>query len=88
ERIARAAEDVLGEDRVIRLAAPMMGSEDFAYFIQGVPAGVIFRLGVGGEIPVSLHNPGFNFPDEALPLGVAVFVRYIFDVLAPEGAKS
>jgi hypothetical protein len=37
---------------------------------------------------VSLHNPGFNFPDEALPLGVAVFVRYIFDVLAPEGAKS
>jgi len=88
ERIARAAADVLGEDRVIRLAAPMMGSEDFAYFIQGVPAGVIFRLGVGGEIPVSLHNPGFNFPDEALPLGVAVFIRYIFDLLAPEGAKS
>jgi len=88
ERIARAAADVLGEDRVIRLAAPMMGSEDFAYFIQRVPAGVIFRLGVGGEIPVSLHNPGFNFPDEALPLGVAVFVRYIFDLLAPEGAKS
>jgi len=65
----------------------MMGSEDFAYFLQNVPRGTIFRLGVGREIPVSLHNPNFDFPDEALPLGVAVFTRYILDVLAPGGAK-
>ena len=87
DRIAAAASEVLGEEKVIRLANPMMGSEDFAYFLQNVPRGTIFRLGVGREIPVSLHNPNFDFPDEALPLGVAVFTRYILDVLAPEGAK-
>ena len=88
ERIASAAADVLGEERVIRLVNPMMGSEDFAYFLQQVPSGAIFRLGVGGDAPVSLHNPGFNFPDEALPVGVAVFVRYIFDVLAADETKN
>ena len=82
ELLAEAARDILGSEKVIRLANPMMGSEDFAYFLQKVPRGTIFRLGVAGDTPVSLHNPGFNFPDEALPVGVAVFVRYVLEKLA------
>lgn len=81
ELLAEAARNVLGQEKVIRLANPMMGSEDFAYFLQKVPRGTIFRLGVAGDTPVSLHNPGFNFPDEALPVGVAVFVSYIMGKL-------
>ena len=87
ERIAAAAAEVLGEEKVVRLAGPMMGSEDFAYFVEKVPAAVNFRLGLKTDGVVAAHNPGFNFNDEALPMGMAVFVRYILDVLAPEGQK-
>lgn len=84
ERLAAAAADVLGEEKVVRLANPLMGSEDFAYFLQKVNRGTIFRLGVAKEETIPLHNPNFNFPDEALPIGIAVFIRYVMDVLNPQ----
>ena len=52
---------------------PVMGSEDFAFFLQQVP-GCYFLLGTGqttDEEP--LHSPRFNFNDAALPHGVAMF---------------
>ncbi len=83
--IARAAAEMLGEDKVIRIANPIMGGEDFAYFLEKVPAGAMFRLGIGGSVPMLTHNPGFNFADESVPLGIAVLAKYVTDVLDPEG---
>lgn len=80
EQIAKAAEKAIGADKVIRLANPLMGSEDFSLFAQRVPSS-IFRLGVVGDAPMSLHNPGFDFADEALEIGMSVMVQYALDQL-------
>lgn len=73
---ATAARETLGHDNVIDLERPLMGSEDFAFFLEKIPAGGIFRLGVGNGPGRVLHNPMFDFPDEALPVGVAAMTAF------------
>lgn len=52
---------------------PAMGSEDFAFFLQERP-GCYFLLGTGqSETEEPLHSSRFNFKDDALPNGVAMF---------------
>ncbi|NLA91765.1 MAG: amidohydrolase, partial [Synergistaceae bacterium] len=57
---------------------------DFAYFVEKAP-GTMFRLGIGGEVPMLTHNPGFNFADESLPMGIAVLAKYVVNALNPKG---
>ncbi len=59
---------LLGGSRVHRLESPSMGSEDFGFFLEHLP-GLMFRLGMG-EGCEELHNPGFDFNDDALANGV------------------
>jgi amidohydrolase len=56
------------ERRVIKLKEPNRWSEDFAHFTVRGPA-ILIGLGVGEDIP-DLHSPDFDFPDEALSLGI------------------
>jgi amidohydrolase len=58
-------------DGVLRSSPPSMGGEDFSYFLQEVP-GAYFWLGLGMERG-GLHNPRFDFNDEAIATGVAAF---------------
>jgi amidohydrolase len=71
---ARFAGDVaaslVGEERVIRDLSPSMGAEDFAFMLQARP-GAYLRLGQGGGC--FLHNSRYDFNDEVLPLGAALF---------------
>ena len=53
-----------------------MGSEDFAFFLEKLPTGGIFRLGVGNAPGRVLHNALFDFPDEALSVGVAAMTAF------------
>ncbi len=46
-------------------------SEDFGWFTRRFK-GAIFGLGAGKEHP-ALHSPGYDFPDELLPVGVGLF---------------
>ena len=69
-----AATDALGIAS-IRDRVPSMGGEDFAYFLEQVP-GAYFWLGLGMERG-GLHNPRFDFNDEALAAGIAVFAGII-----------
>jgi metal-dependent amidase/aminoacylase/carboxypeptidase family protein len=56
---------------------PSMGAEDFAYFLQEKP-GCYIWLGNGpGEGGCTLHNPHYDFNDEAIPFGVAYWVRLV-----------
>ncbi|GIV17191.1 MAG: peptidase M20 [Armatimonadota bacterium] len=71
-RIARAAEEAFGREKVIWLEHPLMGAEDFACFAQAVPSAMFF-LGLG-EV-ADWHTACFDFPDEALAPGVEMFVR-------------
>ncbi len=54
------------------LEKPMMGGEDFAYYLTDYP-GAFLRLGIGKDRPV-VHNSLFDFNDDALYYGILFFV--------------
>ncbi len=69
--------DVLPAGAIGRLASPTMGGEDFAYFLQRIP-GSYFFLGMDDGRPggyPSLHHPAYDFNDQALPVGMRMFVH-------------
>ncbi len=73
--IAGVVRDVLGPEAVIE-HGPTMGGEDFAYYLQKVP-GAMIRLGVDapGRPHVMLHQPQYDFNDDALPTGMKVLAH-------------
>jgi|694.fasta_scaffold43150_2 amidohydrolase len=68
ESVARAT---LGAARVHRMAAPVMGGEDFAFYGAHVPS-CYWTLGLapGGAPYPPLHAPDFDFNDDAIATGV------------------
>jgi amidohydrolase len=86
-RQARYAGDVasalVGEGQLNRDIEPSMGAEDFSFMLQAKP-GAYLRLGQGtgqgaNQTPADcfLHNPGYDFNDEVLPLGAALFAGLV-----------
>lgn len=76
ENLAESARESLGDANVVLLQRPLMGSEDFAFFLEKIPAGGVFRLGVGNAPGRVLHNALFDFPDEVIPVGVAAMTAF------------
>ncbi len=77
------AEELVGAASVVRDLDPSMGAEDFAFMLQVRP-GAYFRIGQGGaESGCFLHNSRYDFNDEILPLGSALFVRLAEHALQP-----
>lgn len=68
--------DLVGEAHVTRSGTPLTGSEDFAFMLEKCP-GCYFLIGNGAPdaaLPAHacmVHNPGYDFNDEILPLGAA-----------------
>ncbi len=71
--IADAAAELVGEENVDRNKPPAVASEDFSFMMEQVP-GAYINLG-NGEESRPVHNPGYDFNDEAIPYGVALFAR-------------
>jgi len=72
EFVSEIARDVVGEHAVIADEPPTLGGEDFAFYARSIPA-AFWWLGVrprGAETCAGLHQPTFDFNDEAIPLGV------------------
>ena len=61
--------DILGENNLVEIPEPVMGGEDFAYYLEKIP-GTFLRLGIGNR--PSLHNSSFDFNDEAIPFGIRI----------------
>ncbi|MHC4107211.1 MAG: M20/M25/M40 family metallo-hydrolase, partial [Planctomycetota bacterium] len=61
---------------VIDVPQPVMGGEDFAFYGQLVPA-CFFVLGLvpDGGAMAELHQPTFNFNDDAIATGVEMFCQ-------------
>ncbi len=78
----RAAEAVVGGDKVDRAVAPMMISEDFGAFLEAVPGAFLF-LGAG-EDALPLHNSAYDFNDALLPLGAEYFATLARQLLPVE----
>ncbi|MBU2534002.1 MAG: amidohydrolase [Alphaproteobacteria bacterium] len=73
QEIADAAADLVGEANVDRRKPPASASEDFSFMLEKVP-GAYINIG-NGEDSAPVHNPHYNFNDEALPLGAALYAR-------------
>jgi amidohydrolase len=76
----REAEKLLGASAV-KIGAPRMGAEDFAFFLQRYP-GVLIRLGChnpeAGYLH-GLHSPYFDFDERALDVGVQLFGHLLME---------
>lgn len=62
-----AAESVVGTERVDGNWPMTMGSEDFSYMLEKRPGAMIW-LGNGDS--ADLHNPAYNFNDDAIAYGI------------------
>ena len=68
---ARVGIELLGSDKVVVDPPPVMGSEDFAFMLEHRPGCYLF-LGNGvGEGSCMVHNPGYDFNDNAMETGAA-----------------
>ncbi|MDX8463309.1 M20 aminoacylase family protein [Mesorhizobium humile] len=72
--LGNAAARVAGEAAVRRNTAPIMGAEDFSYMLRARPGAFIF---MGNGMTAPLHNPKYDFNDEALPHGIALWVELL-----------
>jgi amidohydrolase len=73
------AASIVGESQVKRDMDPSMGAEDFSFMLQVKP-GAYLRLGQGdgaGQPGCFLHNSRYDFNDEVLPLGAALFAGLV-----------
>ena len=66
---ARVGVRVFGKDNVFTDAEPTMGGEDFSFMLQERPGAYVFLGQGGGPNNCFLHNPGYDFNDEVIPLG-------------------
>jgi len=62
-----AARRVVGTGRVDDGCSPLMGSEDFSYFLQEVPGCYVF---LGNGLKSQIHHSDYDFNDTILPIGV------------------
>jgi amidohydrolase len=85
---AAVADQLVGAHNVVRDLEPSMGSEDFSFMLKVKP-GAYLRLGQGEQIPDGkgatvggvgsrfLHNSCYDFNDNVLPLGSALFAGIV-----------
>jgi hippurate hydrolase len=71
------ARDLFGAEKVCADAAPVMGSEDFAFMLEQNPRGGYLFLGAGDEPErCMVHHPGYDFNDKLIAPG-AIFFSYL-----------
>ncbi|WP_179400821.1 M20 aminoacylase family protein [Burkholderia guangdongensis] len=76
---ADVAREVFGADAVSNTRSAVgSGSEDFAWMLKERPGCyVIIGNGEGSWGGCSVHNPGYDFNDEAIPYGASLWVRLV-----------
>ena len=71
-----------GAENIVDMPRPLMGSEDFGYMLAARPGSYFF---LGTAVPdkpqKGLHHPGFDFNDDALPIGAGFWVTLVEDYL-------
>ena len=80
--IADVAAELVGEANVNRNGGLIMASEDFAFMLNRLP-GAYIQIGNGdGAGGCEVHNPGYDFNDEASPFGASLFAMMVERKLA------
>ncbi|CAD5167623.1 unnamed protein product [Musa acuminata subsp. malaccensis] len=77
EYVQQVSREVVGEKKT-RVAPQVMGSEDFAFFLEEVP-GTLLLIGTYNERIGSIHpphSPYFTIDEDALPVGAAIHAAF------------
>jgi len=80
ERLLKSAREVLGNENVYELPEASMGSEDFAWFAERVPAA---HLRIGSKIDgldTAIHRANYDCNDLAIAVGVRVMTRAVLEL--------
>jgi metal-dependent amidase/aminoacylase/carboxypeptidase family protein len=80
EDLLKSARAALGDENVLQLPEPSMGSEDFAWFAEKVPAA---HLRIGSKIDgleTAIHRSNYDCNELAIPVGVRVLARAALDL--------
>ena len=69
---------VVGAQNILPMPPGMMGGEDFSWMLEKIP-GCYVALGNGatGHGSCMIHNPGYDFNDQALPIGVSYWATLV-----------
>jgi hippurate hydrolase len=85
---AQVGERLFGKDNVFTDAEPTMGGEDFSFMLQERPGAYVFLGQGGGPNNCFLHNPGYDFNDEVIPLGAGYLAALVEAALPPKGSNA
>lgn len=77
--VLEVVKKVLGEDR-IKAFNPVMGGEDFAYFLQKLPGAFLF-FGMGDGMEFPHHHPAFDIDEKALPEATLLMTNIALEYL-------
>jgi amidohydrolase len=83
--VVNVAKEILGEDK-ISVLKPLMGSEDFSFYLQKIPGTFVF-LGVENKekgIIFPQHHPKFDIDEDILPIGTTLHVSVALEYLKGE----
>jgi amidohydrolase len=69
----------LGEDRFQHID-PVMGGEDFSYFLQKVPGAFLF-FGMGSGMDYPHHHPAFDLDEKSLPDAVKLLTALALEYI-------
>lgn len=81
--VKNSVKELLGNDQLIEMENPLMGSEDFSYFSQEVPAAFFF-VGIKDdqdETETILHHPKFKWDDQRLEISSLILAKTAYDFL-------
>jgi len=74
---------LFGKRAVFEIGKPVMGGEDFAYFLQKIP-GTFLRLGIRNPDKDAIypwHHPRFTVDEDAIKMGASVLTGVVFEFL-------
>jgi len=74
------ASSIVGTANVDANVEPTMAGEDFAFMLKRRPGAFIF---IGNGDTAALHNPNYDFDDEALAYGISYWVKLTEQRLSP-----
>lgn len=77
EIAGQVCDDLVGSSNVRRDLSAGTGSEDFSFMLEEVPGCYLLIGNSDDDHQRPVHNPGYDFNDEALPGGASFFARVV-----------
>ena len=84
EVAGQVCDDLVGADRVRRDLSAGTGSEDFSFMLEEVPGCYLLIGNSDDDHQRPVHNPGYDFNDQALSGGASFFAKVVERHLAAE----